>query len=457
MRYFKWLCAAAIGMASAHMAGAAPSAQEAAELGKSLTAFGAIKAGNKDGSIPEWTGGVCTPPAGYKPSNGDAGGAPYVDPFAADKPLFKIRAADIDKYADKLDEGAKALLRRNPDTFYVSVYPTRRSACFPNWMYENTVKKVMGPHIVGGSVPSVSGAHAQIPFPIPKSGVEAMWNSLLKPEVASNHRLDMASYLVDAYGNTIMTASQVTSAQNSYWDNNRSSVPEDQPYWKLMARTVAPASLAGGMQMLHYSLRPDLVTDPAWSYIPGQRRVRRAPEFAYDSVSSTSGGVLLYDEINGFSGRMDKFDFKLIGRKEAYVPYNAYTFYQAPVNVIHGPKHVNPDTLRFELHRVWVVEATLKPGERHVQKKKIFFIDEDSWNIVAAVGIDRAGAPHHLVYPVPIQTYEKPELRNSNYVIYDFVKEVYLNSGRFIGGVVKVAAYPPNYFTPDSMAGSGLR
>ena len=43
--------------------GAAP--QDGAErLGKDLTPVGAIKAGNKDGSIPAWDGGLTKPVAG---------------------------------------------------------------------------------------------------------------------------------------------------------------------------------------------------------------------------------------------------------------------------------------------------------------------------------------------------------------------------------------------------------
>ena len=43
---------------------------------------------------------------------------------------------------------------------------------------------------------------------------------------------------------------------------------------------------------------------------------------------------------------------------------------------------MNPDHLRYELHRVWVVDATLKKGERHIYKRRTFYIDEDSWQIL---------------------------------------------------------------------------
>ncbi|MDY0011867.1 MAG: DUF1329 domain-containing protein [Rhodocyclaceae bacterium] len=444
---------------------AAPTPDEAAQLGKTLTPFGAIKAANKEGTIPEWTGGVCTPPAGYKPKKGlEAGGGPYVDPFAADKPLYKITAADADKYADKLDDGTKELFRRFPKSFYLDVYPTRRSACFPNWVYENTIKRVMKPALIGGDVPSLTGAHAQVPFPIPKSGAEAMWNTTVKVEPRDTI-FEFANWMVDSSGNRTGITQQVIYNQNLFWDNSINELPDDKPYWTLISKSTAPASQAGTMQMRHQFLRQDLKGAPAWSYIPGQRRVRLAPEFSYDGVSITSGGVILFDEINGFDGKLDRFDFKLVGRKEMYIPYNTYTYYQSGADVVK-PDHVDPASLRFELHRVWVVEANLKPGERHVQKKKVFYIDEDSWNIVAYNGLDQAGKVHHMIYLLPIQAYDKPEIRNSSTIVYELSKRVYSATNKFggegVGGgepylPIKTKPYPANYFTPDSMAGMGLR
>ena len=71
---------------------AAVTEQEAAQLGKTLTPVGAEKAANKDGTIPEWTGGTTSAPAGWK------SGQKRIDPFAADKPLFAIDATNVDKY-----------------------------------------------------------------------------------------------------------------------------------------------------------------------------------------------------------------------------------------------------------------------------------------------------------------------------------------------------------------------
>src|SRR5690606_5699841 len=134
----------------------------------------------------------------------------------------------------------------------------------------------------------------------------------------------------------------------------------------------------------------DLQDTRAWSYIPGQRRVRQAPEFTYDTVSTLSG-VLLFDEINGFDGKMDRFDFELVGRKEMIVPYNAYRRWAGAAQDSYVGSLVKPELRRYELHRVWVVEATLKEGKRHTQKKKVFYLDEDSWTMLAYEAYDHQG------------------------------------------------------------------
>src|ERR1017187_4096676 len=179
MRYSK-LIVVVIGALGMQLAAATPTAEEAAQLGKTLTPMGAIKAGNKEGTIPEWKGDGCKIPADYKPIHGADGGGPFVDPFAADKPLFKITAENMAQYADKLDPGNKEMFRRYPKTWYMNVYPTHRSACFSQWAYDNTIKNVMRPKLVSGPNWSLTGAHAQWPFPIPKTGAEVMWNMTIQ-------------------------------------------------------------------------------------------------------------------------------------------------------------------------------------------------------------------------------------------------------------------------------------
>ncbi len=437
---------------------AAPTADEAAQLGKTLTPLGAIKAGNADGSIPAWDGGLCKPVAGYKPTNGK-GGWPYVDPYANEKPLYSINASNLSKYADQVPEGTAQLLQRYADSYRLDVYPTHRTACFPDWAYRNTIERVMNPKLVGNT-PGITGAHAQFPFPIPKSGAEAMWNALLN-FYGPYEDGSFLSYLGDAAGNVIQSAGSTSKNDHLYWDNSLTGLDDSTAFWRLIALQSEPPSAAGTAQMRWQFQRTDLNDAKAWIYIPGQRRVRLAPEFTYDTVATASGGVLLYDEINAFDGKMDKYDLKLVGRKEMIVPYNSYRRWSSPQEQVVGKFHVVPEAERWEKHRVWVVEGTLKPGERHIQKRKKFYIDEDSWIIVAYTGFDQQDKPHHYMVIHPVQEYEKPMMRGGFYDLYDLSKgnrTANTTPGRDgIGYVWRDAGYPSSTFTPSGLTGQGVR
>ncbi|MGH8334730.1 MAG: DUF1329 domain-containing protein, partial [Pseudomonas fluorescens] len=119
---------------SASVTHAAVSSAEAQALKSSLTPLGAERAGNADGSIPAWTGGFTQVPAGFQE------GHRAFDPFKDDKPLYSVTAANMSQYADKLTDGVKQLLKDNPQTFKLDVYPTRRTAAAPQWIYDNTFK-----------------------------------------------------------------------------------------------------------------------------------------------------------------------------------------------------------------------------------------------------------------------------------------------------------------------------
>ncbi len=432
---------------------AAPTADEARQLGATLTPFGAEKAGNKDGSIPAYTGGLCAPVAGYKPLDPN-GGFPYVDPFAAEKPLFAIDAKNMNQYADKLDEGARQLLKQFPN-YRMDVYPTHRTACFPQSAYDNTIKNVMSPKLVGDA-PGIEGARAQIPFPIPKTGYEVMWNFLLHYRLPYE-RGDYENYFVDSSGNMTRIARSRIVNRYEYWDTAN---PNPQSFWDLINTIDEPAAKAGEVQMRLNPLRMDLKDPQAWIYVPGQRRVRLAPEFKYDTVAAAVSGTVVYDEVNGFDGKMDRFDFKLAGKKEMYIPYNSYKFHHTPAEMMATKDFINPDAVRWELHRVWVVEATLKPGARHIYSKKLFYIDEDSWTIVNYAGIDQAGKLYRSGPAFSHQAYEIPAMRNETSAMYDHLKRQYVIFSKTGPGQShwrKTAPLPANYFSVDTISGSGVR
>jgi len=454
----KQMIVAFFALLSAGGALAATTQNSASMLGNELTPLGAIKAGNSNGTIPEWEGGICEPVPGYEPKDA-RGGHPYVDPFADESPRFTITASNLDQYRDQLPEGTVVLLERFPDTYRVDVFPTHRTVCYPEYVYENTIKNVNKPRLVGDA-PGLADSHAQIPFPIPETGQEVMWNVLVR-YAGPNEISDSIQYLGDTAGYVSLVDANKGVEARDYWDNSL-SYEEEMTFWELIQTKVAPASQAGSSQLRIQYIRADLYSPKAYVYIPGQRRVRMAPEFTYDTVS-TASGVLLFDEINGFDGKMDKFDFKLLGRKEMIVPYNAYRRWEAPREAFNpGLLHTDPDAERWELHRVWVVEATLKEGERHTQSRKKFYVDEDSWAILAYVGFDQENEPHHYMPIWAYQEYEKPTFRsNAVYDLYDLSTGARASTGlpgpAGTGYLWPDEPHPPGTFTPGRMTGRGVR
>src|SRR3954469_7272209 len=153
MRFKLTLVAALAAAALPLAASAALSAEEAKALGTTLTAVGAEKAGNKDGSIPAYTGGLTTAPADYK-----AGDGIRANPFAAEKPTLTVDAKNMAQYGDKLTEGTKALLKAYP-SFRLDVYPTHRTVAFPKFVAENTARSAVKAKTMNDGR-SMEGAHA---------------------------------------------------------------------------------------------------------------------------------------------------------------------------------------------------------------------------------------------------------------------------------------------------------
>ncbi|SEI53061.1 DUF1329 domain-containing protein [Pseudomonas sp. NFACC07-1] len=457
MNYKKYLLSIAVSYAVAGLGFAAPNADEIKQIGTTLTEFGATIAGNSDGSIPAYdpAKALTKPPAGYSPRD-PKGGFPYVDPYADEKPLFSITSKNMAQYADKLDDGNKTLLQRYPD-YRIDVYPTHRSAPpLPQFARENTINNITKPKLEGDGT-GLADAHAQVAFPIPKNGNEAMWNfstRFFRPYETGN----FATFLIDAAGEKTLVTDSMVLYEHGYWDPSSSG---NEYVNRLLNTNNAPAAKSGSKDMRYSPLRMDEKSDSAWAYSPGQRRVRLAPEFKYDTVAAQYGGLITFDEISGFDGKQDRFDFKLIGKKEMYIPYNTYRTASAKVDDLVKKGFVNPDKVRWELHRVWVVEANLKAGQRHANPKKVFFMDEDSWHIAIYNSYDAAGKLHRSQNFALFVGYDStPVLRSEGVLIYDHSKSNYaLASLPFDtrSGWRVAEPFSPNMLSPAAMAGSGIR
>jgi hypothetical protein len=410
-----------IGFSGASMA--AVPAEEVKQLGATLTEFGAIKAGNAEGTIPAYTGGVTTAPAGYKADSGF-----WVDPYKDEKPLFRIDSKNADKYASKLSEGQKFLLKKNPATYYIDVFPSHRSAAYPEKILKATVRNATACSTLKEGLSIERACRGGIPFPIPKTGNEAMWDHILRymGETAMNSQ-NGSTWVVDASGKPTQTSEQVTYQDYVYYQVDQADRDPDM-IWRTYSNTKVPARRAGEMVGLIDYLDPVGKPRKAWNYQPGQRRVKISPEFAYDTPVGSMGGITLFDELFVFNGKQDRFDFKLVGKKEMYIPYNNYKMYnECPAaTVALMPKHVNPACERWELHRVWVVEATLKPGQRHVYSKRTYYFDEDWAGASLYDAFDQSGELYRSLFQGTIQMYgNTPMPFGVKNTIYDFNKGVY--------------------------------
>lgn len=411
------------GMSSLSMA--AVSAEEAAKLGDTLTRVGAIAAGNEAGTIPAYDGGLRTAPPGFEPDSGV-----WVDPFADEKPLFRITAANMAEHADKLSDGQKEVLKRNPD-YYMDIYPTHRTAAYPEEVLQATVRNATECETKKDGLAVETDCRGGIPFPIPQTGNEVMWNQLLRYNDGKFGTTTASSntWVVDSNGGVTKTATQSTFVERPYYQTDVAGRDPEMAY-RVYSVTKAPARKAGELTGLNDYLDPTVKPRRAWSYTPGQRRVKLAPEFAYDTPVSSMGGLELFDELFMFSGVQDRFDFKLVGKKEMYIPYNAYKFYFNCEDQLQD-SHPNAACERWELHRVWEVEATLKPGMRHVYSKRTYYLDEDTYGAGLYDAWDQSGQLYRAMMLGGVQFYDHDIPYIVKHSIYDFNKGMYgvINDG----------------------------
>ncbi|HAN26547.1 DUF1329 domain-containing protein [Haliea sp.] len=374
--------ASLLGM-SGSLALAKVSPEQAARLGSDeLTPMGAERAGNADGTIPRWEGGYQDLPAGYTE------GERLVDPFSADEPLFTITAENVEQYADKLSPGQVAMFRRYPDTYQMPVYPTRRSARLPESEYDLIKEWATKTDLVAGGNGLVD-FKANVPFPIPETGIEVIWNHITRYRTPLGVKRRYIQAPVQANG----AFAPVLFEEEAIFANRFPDNPNPNRLFVFLQRILAPARLEGDVLLVHENV--DQVKEPrsAWVYNAGQRRVRRAPNIAYDGPGVASDGLRTADDLDLFNGAPDRYNWELVGKRELYIPYNAYALRRGDLAYtdIIKPGHMDPQYLRYELHRVWVVEATLKDDARHIYARRTFYVDEDTWQIAVVDHYDGRG------------------------------------------------------------------
>jgi len=264
-----------------------------------------------------------------------------------------------------------------------------------------------------------------VPFPIPKSGLEVSWNCALR------YRPDFSRYYVQApvtRGGTYTLAKYFENFHIPYYLEGMTPEKLGNLFMVGNQNILGPPRIAGRLILLFDTLNQAKEHRKAWVYNPGQRRVRRAPHIAFDNPKSGSDGLSTNDQFDMWSGSPERYDWKLVGKKEIYVPYNGYKLHSDKLEYeqILTPLHLNPDVLRYELHRVWVIVATLKEGMRHIYKKRVHYIDEDSWHMVAGDFYDNRDQLWRVSEGWTINWWEVPSL------CYDVECIVDLQSGRYL-------------------------
>lgn len=396
-------------------------AGEANRLGRELTPLGGERAGNAAGTIPSWTGGVKEPPPGYKP------GIHHPDPFATDRELYRIDAHTVDKYRTVLSPGYQHLLKSQP-TYLLRVFPTRRSAASPERIYEATRANAAHAQLIAGGN-GIEGAAAGVPFPIPKSGLEVIWNHITR------YRGDQLE-MVTNQAALLASGDYNLQKRNTEWlfVYGREGMTTEKLgntlfYYKYLI--TAPAKDAGTALAVQETLDQVLAIRKAWRFNRGERRVRRLPELAYDAMQPDTHGMATADMVDSYNGAPNRYEWKLVGKREMIVPYNSYAVHQSgiPYDAILLKRTVNPELLRYELHRVWVIEAQLRPSLSHPYALRRFYLDEDSWQILATDLYDKAGDLVGMQETHPISYYEVPVFTSTLETIYQFKDGLYLVDG----------------------------
>lgn len=351
-----------------------------------LTPIGADAAANADGTIPAWSGGLKRAqwPAAFH------AGQRLADPYPADKPLFVITAGNLTQYRNRLSAGHLALFAKYPD-YRMPVYASRRSVAYPQAIYDASKANIGKAKLAGSD--ELTGARLGVPFPQPQSGVEIMWNhrtryrgnstvtqstqAIVRPGGSAPQYLKQTERVLFRYGNTQdpsdLSSDNILLYYLTWFGKTRSDIDF--------------------VALVHETTNSVKQPRNIWVIPPGIPKMFRVPPVGYDQPFPGSDGLMFIDMLDMYNGAFDRYVWKLAGKRELYIPYNSYRLSDGrdSYEKLLTPKFFNPADTRYELHRVWVIEATERGGAKHSFGKRTFYVDEDSWNVVLVENQDHAG------------------------------------------------------------------
>ena len=437
MKILGVLPAVALALASGSAIAKVP-ASEAAKLGNELTPVGAIAKGNDDGSIPEWRGRELFTQEQVDLTRAQLEEWRVSDPTKVRsyvynelekrkdeigeviKAKFTITKANYQDYAELLTTGHKAMFERYDD-YKMVVYPSIRTGFFPQVIYDATKKNATNAELVGTD--DVNGAELGFPFPIPGTGAEAIWNHKLKYKGDAVRRYNNQA-IVKPDG-SYKISKLIEDVKFKYGNISEPGGTDLLAYY--LSNVIEPARVAGQLTLVHETADEGSGGRLAWIYNPGLGRVNRAPDVGYDNPYIGTDGEQFNDQVDVFNGSLDRYNWKLVGRKEMIIPYHNYELNSPEYKYrdLIQAGHINQDLVRYEIHRVWVVDATLRDGTRHQFARRTFYLDEDSWSIAVVDAYDNRNELWKMQEAYLVTLPFVPTVTGSPEAIFD------LKSGRY--------------------------
>ena len=422
--------AAAGGETSSAVASATPAP------GAELTPIGAERGGNAAGTIPPWTGGL-TPsqrPAGY------AKGGRLVDPYPAERPLFTITAANMAEHKSRLSIGHQQLLARYPG-YRMPVYPSHRTVAYPQAIYDASQANIGRAKLTGSD--ALDGARLGFPFPKPSSGVEILWNHRVRYR-GNTAELQSRQFVVGADGKRTL---DVRVNERVFFRYGNIADPVDIAsqnillYYLVRFVGVRDQNLTA---LAHETANSEKDARAIWVGLAGTPKLFRIPPVGYDQPFPATEGLYFVDMIDMYNGAFDRYVWKLVGKREIYLPYNAYRLSDGSrrYEQLLQPRFLDPDSTRYELHRVWVIEAAERGGKKHAFGQRVFYVDEDSWNVVLVENHDRAGALWRFQEGHLLPQYEVQAANCQPVITYD------LRDGRYFANRMATEEPPARFDVP---------
>ena len=341
----------------------------------------------------------------------------YPDPFSEDKIIFTITNENYLEFSENLlTRGQIEMFIKYPKTFKMHIYKSRRSCAVPPEVYALTKSNA----ILTDEGEGIEGIVGSIPFPQPSEALHHVWNHILRyrgVEISGSSPF----FIIDPDGSRVLGAGEAIA--KNYW--NPFTKNEKGLQGMLMTKVTHPPRLADASALVIESLNAFKTPRKAWVYNPGTRRVRRAPDIAYDYKPSASQGLTTTDQFDGFNGAKDRYNWKSLGLQVKLMPYNAYKFHETPIDEVLDPYHVNQDFLRYELVNVNVVKAELKNDKRHIIPERVMYFDVDSHNMLVEETFDaNSEIMAYREFPI-INFYDQPMCLSIHSATYDFATRRY--------------------------------